>query len=106
MKEEQQKNKDAMMASLPICVTLSPETLFQELEGEAILLNQQNEQYYSLDDVGTRMWQLLAEHGDVASVVQRLQEEYNVEEAILRQDLGTLIAKLADAGLLTAEQQG
>jgi hypothetical protein len=91
------------MVSLPTRITLTPDLLFQELEGEAIVLNPRTEHYYSLDDVGTRMWQLLAEHCDVAIVVQQLLAEYHVEEAMLRQDLAQLIALLADAGLLTTE---
>jgi hypothetical protein len=93
------------MASLPPRITLEPEILFQELEGEAILLNLQTEHYYSLNDVGTRMWQLLAEHRDVATVVERLLAEYNVDEATLHQDLAQLIAALTDAGLITVEPQ-
>jgi hypothetical protein len=91
------------MAALPTRITLAPKILFQELEGEAILLNLQNEHYYSLNDVGTRMWQLLAEHGAVATVVERLLDEYHVDEATLRQDLAQLLAALADAGLMTLE---
>ena len=92
-----------MKVSLPTRITLSPEVFFQELEGEAILLDLHNEYYYSLDDVGTRMWQLLVEHGDVATVVERLLAEYDVDEATLRRDLAQLIAALADAGLVTVE---
>ena len=53
-----------MNPSLPTQVEISPEALFQELDGETVLLNLQSERYYGLDDVGTRMWQLLAENGD------------------------------------------
>ena len=92
-----------MKVSLPTRIMLSPEVFFQELEGEAVLLDLHNEYYYSLDDVGTRMWQLLVEHREVATVVERLLAEYDVDEATLRRDLAQLIAALADAGLVTVE---
>ena len=38
-----------------------PETvLFRELEGVAVLLNLKTDSYLSLDDVGTRRWQLFS----------------------------------------------
>jgi hypothetical protein len=90
-----------MKPSLPTQVEISPEALFQELEGETVLLNLQSERYYGLDDVGTRMWQLLAENGDVTAAFAQLLKEYDVDAARLEADLATLIGRLAEAGLLT-----
>ncbi len=88
---------------LPAQVAIPPDVLFQELEGEAVLLNLDTEHYYGLDEVGTRMWQLLAEHGDVATVAEQVLAEYDVDEATLHRDLADLIAELTDEGLLTVQ---
>ena len=90
-----------MNSTLPTQVEISPEALFQELEGETVLLNLQSERYYGLDDVGTRMWQLLAENGNVAAAFAQLLKEYDVDAARLEADLAVLIGRLAEAGLLT-----
>jgi hypothetical protein len=74
--------------------------LFQEVEGELVLLDMQGERYYTLDDVGTRCWQLLADHGDIDRVVAAMLTEFDVDEATLRSDLDALIAKLSAAGLV------
>ena len=81
---------------------ISPDVLFRELEGESVLLNLATEQYYVLDDVGTRMWQLLAQHQEVDAVIPLLMEEYDVSEDRVRGDLSSLIAGLAAAGLVQA----
>lgn len=86
-------------------VAVSTDVVFQQLDDEIVLLNLSNENYYSLDDVGARMWQLLAEHGEVGPVVERLTEEFDADETTLRRDLLELIAKLQEAGLLTVEAQ-
>ncbi len=90
------------MTQLPKHVTASSDTLFQELDGEAILLDLQTEHYYGLDDIAARMWQLLAEQGDVEAVVAQLLDEYDVDEATLRRDLANLIAALRQAGLVSS----
>jgi hypothetical protein len=86
-------------------VTVSPNVLFQELQGESVLLNLDNDRYFGLDDVGTRMWHLLSEHGDVVTVLQHLLTEYagEVDEPTLRRDLADLISGLCAAGLVTVQ---
>ena len=74
--------------------------LFRELEGESVLLNIQTETYFGLDDVGTRMWNVLAEHDSIQSAYETLLTEYDVDPRTLKQDLGGIIAKLHEKGLI------
>jgi len=92
-----------MTTPLPRRVTPVPEVLFQDVGDEAVLLNLQTEHYFSLNDVGTRMWQLLCEHGDTDTVVARLSDLYDAEVDTLRQDLAELIVELHEAALVTIE---
>lgn len=94
-----------MSISLPTHITISPDVLFQGLEGESVLLHLESERYYGLDDVGTRIWELLDEHSDTATVLERLLAEYDADEATLRQDLADLIAKLVAVGMVVVERQ-
>ena len=75
------------------------------LSDEAVILNLASGVYFGLDSVGTRMWQLLSEHGSVNEVVQKLLEEYEVEEAQLRSDLESLVQQLTEKGLVIANAQ-
>lgn len=79
---------------------ISPDVVFQEVEGETVLLDAKAEHYYALDDVGTRFWQLLNEHGDLDAVVTAMLAEFDVDEATLRSDLESLLARLGEAGLV------
>jgi hypothetical protein len=72
----------------------------RELDGEAILLNSDTGHYFSLDEVGTRMWRLLVDHGDIDTVCQALLAEYEVSETRLRRDLLDLVEQLASNSLL------
>ncbi len=87
--------------TLADAVSPSPEVLFQEVGGEAVLLDLASESYFGLNDVGTRIWQLLQEDGsDLRRVHQRMLEEYDVEPARLEADLLQHLAELAAAGLV------
>ncbi len=82
-------------------ITLSSEVLFRDLGGEAVLLDLKGQYYYGLDDVGTRVWQLLEEHETLSRVADLLLDEYDVDEAELRKDLERIATELLDAGLLS-----
>lgn len=96
-----------MTANIPF-VTLdsrlshSDDVLFQEVGGEAVLLDLASEQYFGLDPVGTRIWALLGEVSDLQAVRDRLCEEYDAEPAKIESDLIDLANKLAQAGLVKA----
>ncbi len=90
-------------SSLPLRVRVSNHVLFQEIEGECVLLNMASEQYFGLDDVGTRFWQLLVEEGDPAKAVAQMQLVYDVDETTLRADLAKLLQQLSSEGLVTLE---
>ena len=82
-------------------VQCSNDVLVQEVGGEAVLLDLASEKYFGLDPVGTRIWALLADHDSLHSVADVLCAEYDAEPARIRDDLLTLVGKLADAGLVT-----
>ena len=93
-----------MSTSAPERIEVASDVLVADLDGESVLLSMSNDRYYGLDDVASRMWHLLAEHGEVEKVVGLLLEEYEVDEPELRRHLAELIEKLAGMGLLTVEQ--
>ncbi len=81
-------------------VRCSPDVLFRELVDESVLLDLRSQRYYGLDEVGTRMWQLLAETGRFEAAVRGLLEEFEVEEGELLSDSRALVQGLAEAGLV------
>jgi predicted transcriptional regulator len=86
----------------PARVEPGDDVIYQALQDETVLLNMKDQQYFGLDDVGSHMWKLLIEHGDVETVADRLAEEYDVDRATVREDLSVLLGKLLAAGLLKA----
>ena len=80
-------------------ITISNEALSQEVNGETVILDLQSESYFGLDEVGTRIWQLLQEEKDLQKVFDALLQEYDVGAEQLEQDLIELVNKLIEAGL-------
>jgi hypothetical protein len=81
-------------------VTVPNHVLLQELGGEAVILSLQSDGYYSLDDVGTRMWNVVTTAPSIAAARDALLEEYEVDPARLEQELIELVERLAAEGLV------
>ena len=81
-------------------VTVPDFVMFRQLSGESILLNLNNEQYFGLDDVGTRMWLSLTQSGSIEDAYQSLLGEYEVDAQELRRDLTELVQNLSTQGLV------
>lgn len=79
--------------------------VFRNLAGESVLLNLDTGTYFGLDAVGTRLWNLVAEHGSTASAIQTLLAEYDVDEPRLKRDVETLIDQLLAKGLLVTDAE-
>ena len=86
-------------------ISLSPDVISQEVSGETVLLDLESENYFGLDEVGTRIWQLIKETNDLQAIYSTLLEEYDVSEDRLQQDLDTLLAAVTGLGLVTLEQR-
>jgi hypothetical protein len=89
-----------MISSSETRFSVPSDVLVQELQGESVLLNLKSGRYFGLDEIGTRMWQVLTTAGSVESAHKTLVNEYDVEPERLRRDLEQLVEKLAGHGLL------
>ena len=93
-----------MTATLESRIRVHEDVLFRELGGEAVILNLKSGKYYGLDEVGTRMWALLTQNGQVQPAYHALLDEYDVTAERLRLDLLRFIDELAAHGLLNVDE--
>ena len=84
-------------------ITLSPDVISQEVSGETVLLDLESENYFGLDEVGTRIWQLIKETEDLQAIYNTLLEEYEVDGPRLQADLESLLAEISKLGLVSLE---
>lgn len=81
-------------------LTVPDHVLSRHAGSEAVLLNLDSEEYYGLDGVGSRLWELLVGGTTFGEVVDALSDEYDVERDVLEADLRTIVDELAEHGLV------
>jgi len=85
-------------------IRVTQDILSQEVSGETVFLDLNSENYFSLDSIGTRIWQLLQENGDLQKVCITMTEEYDVEKDQMEKDLSDLISELIKAEIVEVVQ--
>lgn len=78
----------------------------QQAAGTVILLNLADGQYYSLIEVGGRMWDLCDGTRSMAEVVSVIGQEYEADAATVEADVVELLEELTNAQLLVEGDQG
>lgn len=65
-----------------------------DLQGETVVLSMADGVYYGLDRVGSRIWHAFASPIALGDVLQRVLDEFDVDEARAWADLQGLVADL------------
>ena len=89
-----------MIISFSDRVKVPADVLISNLQGESVILNLDSERYFGLDDVGTRFLSVLTTSDSIEAAYNTLVTEYNVDGAVLRNDLLALVENLVNQGLL------
>lgn len=75
---------------------------YRVIDGEAILVNQKAAEVLGLDEVGTRVFELLSKTGELATVIDQLETEFAVDRKTLEQEVQSFVEELCAAGVLEA----
>jgi coenzyme PQQ synthesis protein D (PqqD) len=82
---------------------LSPDVVFRNLDGEAVLLDLGSGTYFGLNEVGTRIWQMIEAGDDEPAIVSTLAAEYAAERAAIAADVKRLLGELRSRRLIVPE---
>ena len=77
--------------------------LFRQLGDEAVLLDLDTQRYFGLDEVGSRLWELLAEDSRLVSARATILQEFDTDAETLDRDLEAFLGQLLDRGLARLE---
>lgn len=85
-------------------LTVSGDVVAREVGGEMVLLDLASGQYFGLDTVGGRIWELLSENPcTLAQLCDAIEEEFDAPREQIEADLMALAAQLSEQELIVAK---
>ena len=67
---------------------------------EMLMMHRETGTYLGLNEVGTRIWDLLAECDGAAALCARLEQEYAVDPEVCRADVDAFLEEMRRAGAI------
>ncbi len=80
--------------------TPNPNLIWRVVDGEAILLDTATGYHFSLDPIGTEVWQGLQGGESLDAIVARIAKTYGAEPDVVRNDVSEFLNELKSAKLL------
>ena len=80
--------------SLETWVSRMPEIIAGNMDGEVVMMSVDAGQYYNLGVMGGNIWEMLAVPIQVATIVEKLFAEYEVEESVCRAEVFAFLEDL------------
>lgn len=81
----------------------SADVVSRVLDGEAVLLDLKEGIYFGLNEVGTFLWEQIAEGATLSGLRAQLVAEFDVDEPTADRDLQDLVAELRRRGLVEVD---
>ena len=76
------------------------------LDGEAIMINLTLGTYYSLDRIGTVVWELIERGHSLRRIVEALTSRFDVSPETARADLQRLVGEMLEEGIVVRVDEG
>ena len=91
--------------SLDSIAAASGELVSANLDGEVVILGFKSGSYYSLDQVGAFVWDLVQKPQKVSAIRDAILNEYDVDSQQCEQDLLQLLDQLAERQLVVIQSE-
>ena len=91
------KKKDISTESI---VNQIEDIIASDIDDEVVMMSVENGQYYGLDSIGSRVWELIAKPIKVSKLIADLLLKYDVDRETCERDVLAFLEELHEDGIL------
>jgi len=91
------------MLTLDQTVRRSEQSASRIIGGEAIIMTSADSKIRTLNETGSRIWELIADSHTIATVAETIAREFDVSAEQARDDALTFLGNLLERGMITVD---
>ena len=76
------------------------EILWKVVDGEAVVVNPESDNFFYFSKTGTEIWELLAENYGVEEILEKLSKKYKTSQKKIQKDLEKFVKNLRKKELI------
>jgi hypothetical protein len=84
------------MIAMDAHIRRNRDVVYADMNGDTVMFSLEQDEYYGLNDKGTRIWQLLEHDMSVQEICTILGSEYDVSDTQCRDDTRRFLQELLD----------
>jgi hypothetical protein len=96
--------KNKRRISLDIRIVRSSESIWRVIEKEVVILTPESSTLHVLNELGTRIWEIIDRPIQVEELISKIVSEYEVDEKTAKEDILDFLFSLAEIGALKIEE--
>lgn len=81
----------------------TPDVIHEIIEGEAVMINMENGYYFSLDRIGSTIWDMLDQGTAVSRIITLLQQQYAGSQIKIEEGTYDYLIQLQTEGLIVPD---
>lgn len=81
----------------------SPKVVHETLDGEVVIINFENGNYYSINDTGTDIWELLSRSVPVGGIIESMEKKYRGDQGDMERAIVEYLKSLEAENLIVAD---
>ena len=70
-----------------VVISQIEEIVASDIDGETVMMSIENGKYYGLDDIGSRIWELIEKPVKVSDLIDTLLERFDVDRGTCEKDV-------------------
>jgi hypothetical protein len=75
--------------------------MWRDVDGEAVILDMENDTYYSLNETGSLVWKMIDDKKSVEEIASMLSVKYGISAKKAEKDINEIISKFRKDKLIT-----
>jgi hypothetical protein len=83
-----------------IIISRQKDVVFNKLDDEIVMMSIKNGEYYGLDNIGSRIWEIIEKPVSVRQIIDILKDEYSVSESQCKNDVNEFLDILLKKDLI------
>lgn len=72
-----------------------------DLDGEKVMMNLDKGEYFMMNEVGSRIWEIISEPINVEEIINTLRNEYEIDEETCKDTVIEFLGRLDHADLIS-----
>ncbi|MDR1156582.1 MAG: lasso peptide biosynthesis PqqD family chaperone [Bacteroidales bacterium] len=80
-----------------------PDMVFTHIDDEVVMMSIETGEYYGLNPIASRIWELLEKPQTFDQLIDRLTQEFNIDKVTCQKDVMKFLGQLMEKKLLVSD---